>query len=72
MQPLLIFFYTGYQFLGTYEKTTENECVTTEFSSSQGIIKGEVFEGYECPEGYHQEFADFKDVPKFNLCCVKD
>lgn len=67
-----ILLWTGANFLSTFAESTTKICTETEFRSSQGFIKGEVFKGYDCPAGYRQEFADFEDVPKFNLCCAKD
>jgi len=69
---IAILLYTGARFMSTFEKTTTGECTQMDFQSSEGIVKGEVLKGYTCPEGYRQEFADFKDVPRFSLCCVKN
>ena len=69
---IAILFYSSVRFVGTFEKTTTGECTQTDFRSAQGTVQGEVLKGYTCPEGYRQEFADFKDVPRFSLCCVKN
>lgn len=70
---LFILFYSGSKLVGSYDKeTVANTCETTEFQTSQGIQTGKLVEGYNCPDGFHQEFGKFEDVKIGKLCCVAD